>query len=326
MGSRLRVTIATSTLACATGWLSVGAAMQPGLPSKTSVVAASLRAIGAKHPEPPFRNPDSLAHTLLGPRERALLDEFPVEALDLGYEDAVARLTPQDRGSVTSMYLRTRVLDDAMDEGLRGGTRQVIILGAGFDSRGHRFRDRLAGARFIEVDQGPTQSYKRQRVREALGAAADVVRYVAMDFNKDDLLTQLRTVDYSERERSLYIWEGVTMYLPEAAVTSTLRFVRQHAAPGSRIAFDYTSADDPRVNNPTTRFARWGEPWLYGFPGPSAVDTLRKAGLETVLDASYSELATKYTRRPDGTSALPDQSNDQRTRRIAIAQVPSGRR
>ena len=112
------------------------------------------------------------------------------------------------------------------------------------------------------------------------------------------------------------------MYLPATAIAATLRFVRQHAAPGSLLAFDYTLADDPRVNNATTRFAKWGEPWLYGFPGPSAVETLQKAGLEAVMDESYGDLAARYARRPNGSSALPDQSDDQRKRRLAIAEVP----
>jgi methyltransferase (TIGR00027 family)/uncharacterized protein (TIGR02246 family) len=305
------------------GALSVGAlAVEPGLPSKTSIVAASLRAVGAKHPDPTFRNPDDLAVKFLGPRERALLKDFPMDALDLEYRQAVERLSPQDRPSVTTMFLRTTHLDAALDDALREGVRQVIVLGAGFDSRGYRFRDRLRGVRFVEVDYGPTQEHKKQRVREIFGALPAEVRYVPMDFTKDDLLTQLATSGYSEHERSLYIWEGVTMYLPETAVHGTLRFIREHAAPGSKVVFDYTLASDPRVNNPATRFARWGEPWLSGFPGASAVDSIHQAGLTPVTDVSMFDLASKYVARSDGVSTLPPLSDDQRTRRICIARVP----
>lgn len=290
--------------------------------SRTAIVAASLRAIGSKHPDPSFRNPDRLAIEFIGARERALLTEFPVDALDLDYAEAIARLSPQDRASVTTMYLRTKHLDSALNDAVRAGTGQVIILGAGFDSRGYRFRDRLRNVRFIEVDAGPTQDYKKQRVREVLGELPGEVRYVPMDFTKDDLLTELAKAEYSRTERSLYIWEGVAMYLPEAAVTSTLHFLRDHAAPGSRVVFDYTLASDPRINDRTTRFARYGETWLFGFPGTSAVEFLRRAGLDTVTDLSYPELATMYARRPDGTSPLPALAGDQHSRRIAIAEVP----
>jgi methyltransferase (TIGR00027 family)/uncharacterized protein (TIGR02246 family) len=305
------------------GALAAGiAAIEPGQPSKTSIVAASLRAIGAKHPEAELRNPDDLAIKFVGPRERALLKEFPMDALDLDYQQAVERLSAQDRASVTSMFLRTKHLDAALDDALRDGIRQVIVLGAGFDSRGYRFRDRLRGVRFMEVDYGPTQEHKKQRVREILGALPADVRYVPMDFTKDDLLTQLAKSGYSEHERTLYIWEGVTMYLPETAVRSTLRFVREHAAAGSLIVFDYTLASDERINNPATRFARWGEPWLFGFPGESASDSIHQAGLASVTDLSMFDLTATYAQRRDDRSALPALSEDHRSRRICVAQVP----
>jgi methyltransferase (TIGR00027 family) len=297
-------------------------AVDPGLPSKTSVVSASLRAIGAKNPDSDFRNPDYLAIKFIGPRERALVKDFPMDALDVDFRQAVERLTPQDRGSVTTMFIRTKHLDAALDVALREGARQVIVLGAGFDSRGYRFRDRLRDIRFLEVDYGPTQEHKKRRVREVLGTLPKEVRYVPMDFTKDDLLTQLRKSGYSEKERSLYIWEGVTMYLPEAAVTSTLRFIREHSAPGSRVVFDYALASDARINNPATRFAKWGEPWLFGFPGNSAVDSLRQAGLVPLTDMTMFDLAAKYAQRPDGSSTLPAVTDDQRARRICIAEVP----
>jgi methyltransferase (TIGR00027 family) len=283
------------------------------------------RAIGAKNPDPAFRNPDDLAIKFLGPRERAMLKDFPMDALDLDYRRAVDRLSAPDRGSVTTMFIRTRHLDTSLEDATRDGTLQVIILGAGFDSRGYRFPERLRGMRFLEVDYGPTQEHKKQRVRAALGSLPQHVRYIPMDFTKDDLLTQLRKGGYSETERSLYIWEGVTMYLPESAVASTLRFMREHAAPGSKLVFDYTLASDTRINNPSTRFARWGEPWMFGFPGNSASESLRQAGLVPLADASMFDLAGKYARRADGTSALPDVSEDQQSRRIAIAQVPEKR-
>ena len=80
-------------------WLTVGTlAVDPALPSKTSVLTASLRAIGAKNPDAPFRNSDYLAIKFLGPRERALVEDFPMEALDLDFRKAVERLTPPGSG------------------------------------------------------------------------------------------------------------------------------------------------------------------------------------------------------------------------------------
>jgi methyltransferase (TIGR00027 family) len=297
------------------------AGVEPGLVSTTSILTTTLRAIGAKNPEPALRNPDYLAIRFLGPRERAILADYPMDALDVDFRHAIQRLPEQDRGSVTTMFIRTRYFDDLLDEALRDGARQVIILGAGFDSRGYRFGDRLRHTRFIEVDYGPTQEYKKRRVQEIFGTLPKRVQYVPMDFTKDSLLAQLRTGGYSEEEKSLYIWEGITMYIPDKSIQETLRFVREHSAPGSTIGFDYVLSSDSRVNNAKSRFARWGEPWVFGFPGKSAVEYVRHEGLTAVSDVSMGDLEAKYVQRREGPSALPSPSSEQRARRICVARV-----
>jgi methyltransferase (TIGR00027 family) len=292
----------TATI-CVVLLVSSATAVEPGVPSKTSIWTASSRAIGAKNPDPEFRNPDYLAARFLGPRERALLPDYPLDALDLDFDAALKRLPSP--GHVANMFLRTRHIDTALDECLRAGVRQVVILGAGFDSRGYRFADRLDGVRFIEVDYGPTQEYKKRRVKEVLGKLPNHVDYVAMDFTKDDLGEQLRSVGYSEQARTLFIWEGVVYYIPQSAVEGTLRFVKDHAAPDTRIIFDYPLSSFQAVNNREARSARWGEPIIFGFPGDSASAFVREAGLEVISDLKWYELARRYGMRPDGSSSLP---------------------
>ena len=264
---------------------STSQALEPGLPSKTAVLIATARAVGSKDPNPEFRNPDNLAIKFLGPRERALLSpELDMSALDLDFDTAMKRLG-MHVGASTQMW-RTKAFDAAMLDALRNGARQVVVLGAGFDSRGYRFQSQLRGVRFMEVDDGPTQQYKKQRVKEILGALPRNVTYVPMDFIKDDLLTQLVNAGYSEKEKTFFVWEGVTEYLPESAVKDTFHFVRDHAAPSSRIAFDYTLRSDPTVDNPNSRYARWGEPWLFGFPGRDAAPYVQREGLEVLSEGA----------------------------------------
>jgi methyltransferase (TIGR00027 family) len=120
-------------------------------------------------------------------------------------------------------------------------------------------------------------------VKEILGAVPPNVFYVPMDFTKDNLLDQLVKAGYSEQQKAFFIWEGVVFYLPESAVRDTL-FVRGHAAPGSRIAFNYTFSRDPNINNPQSLYARWGEPWLFGFPDDGAAAYVRREGLDVISD------------------------------------------
>src|SRR4051812_31980345 len=87
-------------------------ALEPGLPSKTAVWAMAARALGAMDPDPALRNPDYLAIKFLGPRERALLSDYPLDALDLDYGAAMRKL--QYMLPVKSHAFRTRAFDDAL--------------------------------------------------------------------------------------------------------------------------------------------------------------------------------------------------------------------
>jgi methyltransferase (TIGR00027 family) len=290
-------------------------AREPKAPSKTAIWVAAGRAIGAKQPNEQYRNPDYLAIKFVGPRERAILSDYPLDALDMDY--ATAMRTIRDPDMVRSVNLRTHYFDAALQEALALNIRQIVILGAGFDSRGYRFADRLGTARFFEVDEPSTLEYKKMRVKEIFGALPPQVRYAPVDFTKDDLLTQLTKAGYAEQDPTLFIWEGVTYYLPERAVRDTLRFVRNHSATRSRIAFDYVVAGHFKIGNPNTTMARWGEPFVFGFPGERASEYVRREGLDVVSDETGFEylhrlfpLAAKREERPDGrggycTAAVP---------------------
>jgi methyltransferase (TIGR00027 family) len=256
-------------------------AVEPGLPSKTAVYVAAARAVGSKDPDPQRRNPDYLAIKFLGPRERAVLPELHLDALDLDFDSAIKQV---GEWIVAIMTYRTKRFDAALLDALQNGATQVVVLGAGFDSRAYRFQSQLADVRVMEVDYGPTQAYKKQRLAEIVEVIPSNVSFVPMDFTKDNLLEQLRNAGYSEQQKTFFLWEGVTYYLPESAVKDTLHFVRDHSASGSRIAFDYTGTNNPALNNPLHLYARWGEPWRFGFRNSSAREYVQQEGLGVLSD------------------------------------------
>lgn len=261
-------------------------AAQSGLPSKTAVYVAAARAVGSKDPDAQRRNPDHLAIRLLGPRERAVLPDLQLDALDLDFDRAIK---PLGVHIVAILTYRTKAFDAALLDAVQNGATQVVVLGAGFDSRAYRFQDQLRNVRFIEVDYGPTQAYKKQRLGEILEVMPPNVSFVPMDFTKDRLLDKLRNAGYSEQQKTFFLWEGVTYYLPESAVKDTLHFVRDHSASGSRIAFDYFGASNASINNPTHQYARWGEPVLFGFPNDRAREYVQQEGLGVLSDTQGLE-------------------------------------
>src|ERR1700692_3692908 len=133
--------------------------------SKTCLYVAAGRALGARDTDAAVRNPDYLAERLLGPAERALVaDQACVQALDQDYAEASKNM--EAMGSALMMQVRTRFIEERLGEAVERGATQLVILGAGFDTRAYRLTDLLRNARVFEVDQPSTQEYKKRRIQE----------------------------------------------------------------------------------------------------------------------------------------------------------------
>lgn len=309
------------------------AAVEPGMPSKTSVWVLAARAIGARDPDPKVRNPDWLAERLLGPQERALIpDNVVVQGVDKDYREAMK--DPETRDRVLMMNIRTHFIDRRMLDAVKAGATQVVILGAGFDSRAYRFRTELKTVRIFEVDFGPTQEYKRRRVVEVLGAAPPNLTYVAADFTREKASTALRRAGFRRDRRTFFIWEGVSMYLTEPDVRAFLRDLSTNATAASEIVFDHFNPFfDPPPTEAIARLVqqlqRWGEPWIFAIPAGQEREFLKGVGFELTGHVSMlvtSDDARQFIVRQDGTAMgdvqFPPPGTPQRTVHwLALARV-----
>lgn len=227
-----------------------------------------------------------------------------------------ARTSAIARTAAIDEYLREALDGHMPDEGVRDArapVRQVVLLGAGFDCRAHRFADELANARVFEVDRAPTQAVKRAHV------PASSVTYVAVDFLRDEVFEKLGEAGWLGSLPTLFVWEGVTNYLTEEAVLHVLRCVAERA-PGSTIVFTYVHRgvlDRPTdfVGGPriVANVKELGEPWTFGLVPSEVAAFVDRAGL--VL--RHDEGADDYRRRFLGT-ADPGYA----FYRLAVAEAP----
>jgi methyltransferase (TIGR00027 family) len=197
-------------------------------------------------------------------------------------------------GARTSAIARTRLIDLALRDGLALGIDQVVILGAGFDCRAYRLSD-LAAATVFEVDHPATLAVKRRRLGRALDPVPENVRFVAIDFNRQQLPDALAEAGLDCARPALFLWEGVTNYLTADAVDSVLRFIAGCAAT-SRLVFTYVHrgaldgsvafADAPAL---LRSVARLGEPWTFGLDPAELPAYLRDRGLNLERDAGARE-------------------------------------
>ncbi|KKC04852.1 SAM-dependent methyltransferase [Mycobacterium nebraskense] len=144
------------------------------------------------------------------------------------------------RGLWANMACRKRFIGDKLAEAL-DGIDAVVILGAGLDTRAYLLTRQIRIPVF-EVDLPVNVARKVKTVRRVLGGAPMSVRQVALDLERDDLLTALAEHGYRTDYRAFFICEGVTQYLTEATVRRTLEGLRA-TAPGSRLVFTYVRRD-----------------------------------------------------------------------------------
>jgi methyltransferase (TIGR00027 family) len=191
-------------------------------------------------------------------------------------------------GARSSGVARTRLIDDWVSAGVRDGARQVVILGAGFDSRAWRL-ETLAGVPVFEVDHPATSVEKRRRL-EAAGFDPERVALVGVDFTRDLLADALDRTALDTRQRTIVIWEGVTNYLSEHAVEAVLAWTGG-LAPGSLLAFTYVHArvlENPSAFAGAERIlaavARTGEAWTFAIDPSQLESRLAVHGLALVED------------------------------------------
>jgi methyltransferase (TIGR00027 family) len=285
--------------------------------SRTSIWAAAARAFGAREPDAHVRNPDWLAERFLGPGERHLLSNHPlITALEQPEQEATPSM--EVLGSARLLIARTRFIDDRFEAALRDGTRQFVILGAGFDTRAYRFADRLREAHVIEVDQPEMQQLKAQRIKEVVGGIPDHVTLGPIDFTTMKLGDVLSNAGFKPDQPALFIWEGVTMYLPADSIKEVLRWIAGHTLPGSSIVFDYTYSSTIQffeninidqlsevAKQAVQRFRNLtaGEPWIFGLPDQNEKAFLNDLGFDIrdILGVNSVEAIQKYLTRADGT-------------------------
>jgi methyltransferase (TIGR00027 family) len=195
--------------------------------------------------------------------------------------------------------LRTRYIDDSIGRALSRGIRQVVILGAGLDTRAARLR--RGGVRFFEVDQPASQADKRERLSRFDAYPLDAAAFVACDFEKDDFVERLESAGLDRSAPACFVWEGVIYYLQEDAARSTLTRIASDFAPASLLVFDYMNTNmaksSPRLR-PEDRAMKGiieelGEPVRFGIDDPTPL--MAECGYRFLRTVSFDELALEYT-------------------------------
>ncbi|MEE6176335.1 SAM-dependent methyltransferase [Mycobacterium sp. 050134] len=198
------------------------------------------------------------------------------------------------RGLWANMACRKRFIGDKLAGALED-IDAVVILGAGLDTRPYLLTRQVRMPVF-EVDLPVNIARKVQTVRRVLGGPPLSVRLVALDLERDDVLTSLAEHGYHTDYRAFFICEGVTQYLTEATVRRTLEGLRA-TAPGSQLVFTYVRRDfidGTNLYGTRTLYRSVRQLWRFGLQPDEVADFIAPYGWRLVEQAGPDDLVRRY--------------------------------
>ena len=207
-------------------------------------------------------------------------------------------------GARVAGIARTKWIDDEVTSALEAAT-QLVLLGAGFDTRAFRLP---AAARAItfELDHPETSLAKQAAQRKAIGSLPDRIRFVTIDFNKQSVTEVLAQAGFDQTQPACFVWEGVTNYLTAEAIDSVLRQIRQSAR-DSILLFTYIDRgvlDHPEqfvgAAKVMARLREYGEPWTFGIHPEELCAYLADRGLILLTNLSVAESWARLGRSSSG--------------------------
>ena len=262
--------------------------------SQTALAAAGNRALHViLDGDPPILD-DRLALRFIGPEAEAAFRR-----------NAEPLRSPELRMLRTLAVVRSRYAEDRLREAIERGVEQYVILGAGFDSSAFRLTEYEDRVDAFEVDHPATQAAKRARLAELDVGIPGNVRFAPVDFETMALSTGLDRAGFRRDRPTFFSWLGVTQYLTEASIFSTLRFVS--SCPDSEIVFEYAVAPDclsdgdrELLASSMERTAAQGEPFLTLFEPADLAAKLSRAGFRETRDFGSREADQYLAGRSDG--------------------------
>jgi methyltransferase (TIGR00027 family) len=200
-----------------------------------------------------------------------------------------------------AIIARTRFIDDCLKEAIDAGIRQLVILGAGYDTRALRFKELKDEVTVFELDHPATQRMKLERIKHHVKEDVSHVRFLSIDFSEEEFDSKLLANGYDMALHTFFILEGVTYYLPESAIDRTLLFIANRSPKKSAVAFDYfpPSVADGTITLAEARALRKGlknigEEIVFGIEPEKAADFMKARGLRLIINLSTIDYRNVY--------------------------------
>lgn len=209
-------------------------------------------------------------------------------------------------GTYEYVIARTRFFDEIFVRHAKEKSPQIVFLGAGYDTRAIRFRKLTKDTVIYELDAPSTQNEKKKYFEKNKINLPKNVVYVSINFNNDDLKETLLKNGYDSKRKTLFIWEGVTMYLSPQSVKETLSFIKDNSGIGSTVVFDYLydsvikgTSDSIGARELSDAARELGEKFNFGLEEGSIVEFLNENGFLLIKHYTPNEFEEEYLKIND---------------------------
>ncbi len=234
-----------------------------------------------------------------------LLPKFILLFIKLGMKIRVIRRIYQNKMAPNGIYeyviARTKYIDSIFKDAVLNKFDQILIFGAGFDSRGIRLLDPNCKTKVFELDVPITQNAKINQLKKRKVKINTNIIFIPIDFNRESIEDKLIQSGFEKNKKSLFILEGLLMYLSPEAVDSTFKIISKFAGLESGIVFDYIYSSVLRRENiyygekDIINFViKAGEGWTFGIEKGKVEIFLKKYNLKLIKDADAGYLESKY--------------------------------
>jgi methyltransferase (TIGR00027 family) len=274
-------------------------------PSRTAYSAAWWRVCSHNDYQDQIWGPDFIAEDFL---------PFPIKLLSKSKkfrEKVKAKMNKLTPGIYEYIIARTLFVDEVFTQALKESMPQIVFLGAGYDSRGIRFNHLNNGTRIIELDMAAIQKRKIKCLNKNKIKIPESLTFTTIDFNNQSLESVLASAGYQKGKRTLFIWEGVCMYLEDQSVRDTLTFIQQSSTSDSLLAFDcvvsFSDKDVYKYHGAKEMLHYMNdkyknEPFTFSMDGNNVADFLGECGHKIVRHLNQDQIETTYLKKADGSS------------------------
>jgi methyltransferase (TIGR00027 family) len=259
---------------------------------RTALGAATCRLIEQYEAEATRLFNDAVVNALVGAPIRFLMQFRSMRSFTIQQTNNVMP------GIFGSQLCRTRYIDDTVQSALSQGVAQVVILGAGFDTRPYRLLG-MESVKVFEVDLPAVQDDKKRKLIRHLGQLPANVTFIPMDFDRQSFDTTFDNTSFDFSEPVIFIWEGVTQYISAEAVHQTLSFIAKSAL-GSSVVFTYVlkrvieRRSDIVGADKMMDFVARDAPFIFGLEPSDLPVFLKPYNLSLTEDVGSTEFQERY--------------------------------